>query len=156
MHILQEQNRERLDSIITRYPDKQAALLPALHIVQEQEGFISREMMQYIADYLDIPFGHVLGVVTFYSMFNDKPVGRHHIQICTNVSCHLLGAETLLGHLCERCGIRPGQTTGDGRITLNVVECLGSCGTAPMMQINDDYYENLPVDKIDSLLNSLK
>jgi NADH-quinone oxidoreductase E subunit len=154
--MLSEENRKKLNLIIPRYPEKQAALLPALHIAQEQEGYLSREMMQYLADYLGIPFGHVLGVVTFYTMYYDKPMGKYHIQVCTNVSCQLLGAETIRDHIGKRCGIRPGETSPDGLFSLSEVECLGSCGTAPMMQINDDYHENLTIEKIDSLLDSLK
>lgn len=154
--MLTEEKREKLNKIIPRYPQKQAALLPALFLIQEQEGYISKEAMQYIADYLEIPFGHVLGVVTFYTMFYDKPIGRHHIQVCTNVSCQLLGAETLVAHIGNRCGIKPGETSTDGKFTLSEVECLGSCGTAPMMQINDDYYENLTAEKVNSILDSLK
>jgi NADH-quinone oxidoreductase subunit E len=154
--MLLEENKVRLDSIIMQYPQKQAALLPALHLIQEQEGYISEETMQYIADYLGIPFGHVLGVVTFYTMFYDKPMGRHHIQVCTNISCQLLGAESILDHIGKRCGIKPGQTTDDGKFTLSEVECLGSCGTAPMMQVNDDYHENLTAERVDSIIDSLK
>lgn len=154
--MLQEEKRARLDTIIKRYPEKRAALLPALHLVQEQEGYISKEAMQYIADYLEVPFGHVLGVVTFYSMFYDKPIGRNHIQVCTNVSCQLLGSGTIVDHIGKSCGIKPGETSKDGKFTLSEVECLGSCGTAPMMQINDDYHENLTVEKLDKILNSLK
>jgi len=154
--MLNETRREQLDKIIKRYPYKQAALLPALHLVQEQEGYITKEAMQYIADYLEIPYGHVLGVVTFYTMFYDKPMGRHHIQVCTNISCQLLGSETLVSHISKECGIKPGETSEDGTFTLSEVECLGSCGTAPMMQINDDYYENLTVENVEAILKSLK
>jgi len=154
--MLQEEKRARLDTIIKRYPEKRAALLPALHLVQEQEGYISKEAMQYIADYLEVPFGHVLGVVTFYSMFYDKPIGRNHIQVCTNVSCQLLDSGTIVDHIGTYCGIKPGETSKDGKVTLSEVECLGSCGTAPMMQINDDYHENLTIKKLDRILDSLK
>ena len=154
--MLNEARREHLDKIIKRYPKKQAALLPALYLVQDQAGYISKEAMQYIADYLEIPYGHVLGVVTFYTMFYDKPIGRHHIQVCTNVSCQLLGSEPLVSHIGKQCGVKPGETSEDGRFTLSEVECLGSCGTAPMMQVNDDYHENLTVEKVDALLESMK
>ncbi len=154
--MLTQQNQERLDRIISRYPHKQAALLPALHIAQEQEGYISRETMQYLADYLGIPFGHVLGVVTFYTMYYDKPMGRYHIQVCTNISCQLLGSREVVSHIRKKCGINAGETTPDGKFSLTEVECLGSCGTAPMMQINNDYHENLTQDKIDRILESLK
>jgi len=154
--MLNEERQKQLDTIIKRYPQKQAALLPALYLIQEQEGYISEKSMQYAADYLKVPYGHVLGVVTFYTMFYDKPIGRHHIQVCTNVSCQLLGAEKLVDHIGKKCGVKPGETTADGKITLSEVECLGSCGTAPMMQINDDYHENLSEEKVDTILDSLK
>jgi NADH-quinone oxidoreductase E subunit len=154
--MLNDTNTKRLDTIISRYPHKQAALLPALYIAQEQEGYITQEMMKFIADYLGIPFGHVLGVVTFYTMFYDKPQGKYHIQVCTNISCQLLGSNRILGHLEKRCGIRPGESTPDMKFTLSEVECLGSCGTAPVMQVNNDYFENLTPQKIDNIIDSFK
>jgi NADH-quinone oxidoreductase subunit E len=154
--MLSETNKTRIDTIITRYPHKQAALLPALYIAQEQEGYISQDMMKYIAEYLGIPFGHVLGVVTFYSMFYDKPMGKYHIQVCTNISCRLLGSTSILDHLAKKCGLHPGECLPNGKYTLSEVECLGSCGTAPVMQVNNDYYENLTPQKINNILDSLK
>jgi NADH-quinone oxidoreductase subunit E len=104
---------------------------------------------------LGLSRARVDGVITFYTMFNKKPVGRHHLQVCRNVSCSLLGAIHLIEHISEKLGITPGETTGDGRFTLSLVECLGSCGTAPVMQVNDDYVENLDKEKIDELLDTL-
>lgn len=141
--------------IISRYPDKTAALLPVLHIAQKEFGFISPEVEKYVADYLSLPVMHVEGVATFYTMYNKKPVGKYHVQVCTNISCMILDAEPLLEYIGKKLNIKSGETTADGKFTLNAVECLGSCGTAPMMQINDDYYENLTPQKIDEILDKL-
>ncbi|MCL5268084.1 MAG: NADH-quinone oxidoreductase subunit NuoE [Bacteroidetes bacterium] len=133
-----------------------AALLPVLWVAQEQFGWISEDVMRYIADLLGVPFNHVLGVVTFYTMYNRKPVGKYHIQVCANVSCMLRGSDNLIEHLENRLGVKVGETTSDKLFTLSEVECLGSCGTAPMMQVNNDYYDNLTSEKIDNLLEEFK
>lgn len=130
-------------------------MLPTLWVAQEQEGWILEEMMEEIGDVLDLPPAHILGVVSFYSMFNQKKIGKYHIQICTNVSCQLLGGEKIFDYISGKIGCKKGETTSDGRFTLNEVECLGSCGTAPMMQVNDLYYENLTFEKIDKLLDEM-
>jgi NADH-quinone oxidoreductase subunit E len=109
--------------------------------------------MKYVAGLLNLPYHHIYGVVTFYTMFNTKPVGKHHLQICTNVSCQLLGAEKLIDHVCEKLNVKVGDTTSDKQFTVSEVECLGSCGTAPMMQVNnEEYYENLTEEKVDTLM----
>ncbi len=151
-----EENLQKVEEIKKRYPKSMAALLPVLWIAQEQFGWISEDVMHYVADLLGVPFNHVLGVVTFYTMFNRKPVGKYHIQVCANVSCMLRGSDNLLEHLESRLGVRVGETTADKMFTLSEVECLGSCGTAPMMQVNNDYYDNLTADKIDNLLEEFK
>lgn len=133
-----------------------AAVLPVLWLAQEQFGWISEEVMHYVAELLAVPFSHILGVVTFYTMFNKKPVGKYHIQVCANVSCMLRGSDNLVEHLERELGVRVGETTPDQIFTLDEVECLGSCGTAPMMQVNDDYYDNLTPEKIDRLLDKFK
>lgn len=153
--MLTEENLKKIEEIRKRYPTAQAALLPALWIAQEQYGWISHETMKEIASLLNLPFGHVLGVVSFYTMFNKKPVGKYHLQVCTNISCSLLGAEKLVDYLASKCGTKLGETSPDGRFTLTEVECLGSCGTAPVMQINDEYYEELTPEKIDHILAQL-
>jgi NADH-quinone oxidoreductase subunit E len=154
--MLAEQNLKKIEEIRKRYPTSRAALLPTLWIAQEQYGWISEETMKEVASILDLPFGHVLGAVSFYSMFHRKPVGKFHLQVCTNISCQLLGAERLADYLCKKCGVKLGETSPDGKYTVSEVECLGSCGTAPMMQVNDEYYENLTRERIDHILLRLK
>ncbi|HLA99960.1 MAG TPA: NAD(P)H-dependent oxidoreductase subunit E [Bacteroidota bacterium] len=150
-----EHNLKKLDDLGKNYPESKPLVLPALWMAQEQFGWISPEVMRYVAGLLNLPVSHVYGVVTFYTMFNTKPVGKYHLQVCTNVSCMLRGGDRLLKHVCDRLQIRKGGTTSDNRITVSEVECLGSCGTAPAVQINDDYHENLSPERLDALLNGL-
>ncbi len=151
-----DENLRKIEQLRKRYPTSKAMTLPVLWLAQEQFGWISPEVMSYVAGILDVPVSHILGVVTFYTMYNARPVGKYHLQVCTNVSCQLLGAEKLSDHLCRRLNIKLGETTPDEKFTVSEVECLGSCGTAPMMQVNDKYYENLSEQKIDEILSSLK
>ena len=144
-----------LEAILARYPSREAAILPALHLAQREFGYLSGEAIAYIAGLLGFTPARIEGVATFYTMFNRKPVGRYHLQICRNISCSLLGAEHLIAHVSKKLGIRPGETTPDGKFTLSAAECLGSCGTAPVMQVNDDYHEELTEEKIDALLDRL-
>jgi NADH-quinone oxidoreductase subunit E len=153
---LSEEGRAELDRLLSRYPDRAAAILPALHLVQGEFGYVPDEAIQYVAELVGASPADVEGVATFYTMFERRPMGKHHLQICRNLSCSLMGAERLIDHVSERLGIRPGQTTPDGKFTLSVVECLGSCGTAPVMQVGDEYHENLTVEAIDSLLDRLR
>ena len=151
-----EENLKEFNRLLTRYPDREAVILPALHLVQQQYGNVSNEAIEYVAGLLGVSAARIEGVATFYTMYNRKPVGKYHVQICRNIACSLLGAEHLIDHVSQKLGVKPGQTTPDGRITLAKVECLGACGTAPVMMINDDYYENLTAAKIDSILDGLK
>jgi NADH-quinone oxidoreductase subunit E len=153
---LSDGNLKKVEELRKNYPTAQSAVLPVLWIVQEQEGYISEESMKYVAALLDVPFGHILGVVTFYTMLNRKETGRHHIEVCTNISCMLRGSGKILEHLEKRLGITAGATSPDKKWTLSEVECMGSCGTAPMMAIGDEYYENLTIEKVDRLIDSLK
>lgn len=153
---LDEKSKKEIADQLTRYPRKQSALIPALHIAQKQFGYISGEVMDCIASELGLPPSEVRAVTTFYTMFNLKPVGKYHVQVCQNLTCSMLGAEELLTYLEKKLGIACGQTTSDGKFTLSRVECLGACGTAPVMQINDQYYENLTASGIDSILAGLK
>ena len=148
--------REKIEEIARRYPDPRSAVMPALYLAQEKHGYLTKEAMEEVAEALNIPPVQVYEIATFYTMFNKRPVGRYHIQVCTNVSCMLLGAETLVDYLKEKLGIDVGETTRDGLFTLSTVECLGSCGTAPVMQINDTYYENLTKERIDEILEGLR
>jgi NADH-quinone oxidoreductase subunit E len=123
---------------------------------QEEHGWISKEGVTEVARLLGIPDHHVYGVVSFYTMFNTRPVGRHKIEVCTNVSCMLRNSDRILKHIGDSLGVGVGETTSDGRFTLVEAECLGSCGTAPMMQVGDEYYENLDESKVDTILSRLK
>ena len=151
------ENKKKLEKILTRYPTRRAAILPVLWLAQEQFGTISPEVMEYVGTLLDLPPVKVYEVVTFYTMFNQKPVGKYHFQVCRTLSCELCGKEEIVEYLKKKLGIKVGETTPDGRFTLSEVECLGSCGTAPMMQVsNKDFYENLTVAKIDQILEKMK
>ena len=151
-----ESAKKEFEGILRKYPDKQAGLLPVLYLAQREFGYISREVMDYVASLMGLPESEVLGVATFYTMYNKKPVGKYFIQVCTNISCSILDAEKIVKHIEGKLGIKVGETTKDNKFTLATVECLGSCGTAPMMQINDDYYENLSMEKVDEILENLK
>jgi NADH-quinone oxidoreductase E subunit len=147
---------KRFEAIVARYPKKEAAMLPVLYLAQEEFGYLSEESIAYVAKLMDQSPARVRGVVTFYTMLNTKPVGRHHIQVCRTLSCALAGAEKITRYISSNLGISPGETTADGRFTLSEVECLASCGTGPMMQINDDYYEGLTEKTVGEILKSLK
>lgn len=154
--MLSENTIENIKKSLTKYPNKQSAAMDALRIAQEEVGYLTEDALLQVADMLDMPPPELNEVATFYTMYNKKPVGRHHIQVCTNVSCSLLGSEHIVEFLSRRLGIKKGETTLDKKFTLSEVECLGSCGTAPMMQINEDYYENLTDGKIEEILKGLK
>ncbi len=151
--------RTEIDEWIAKYPPewKQSAVMAALRIVQDANGgWLSNELMDDVAAYLDMPPIAVYEVATFYSMYELKPVGRHKICVCTNVSCMINDSEKLVEHLEKRLDVKLGQTTEDGRFTLKEVECLGACGGAPMMQIGRQYYENLTPELVDSILDGLE
>jgi len=139
---------------LSKYPVPRSAILPLMFIVQrERGGYLDPPGVAYLADRLGVRITDIWEVATFYSMINTEPVGRYHLQICKTLSCKILGANKITEHCSRRLGIRPGETTDDGQFTLSEVECLGSCGTAPMMQIGFDYYENLTAEKVDELLD---
>jgi NADH-quinone oxidoreductase subunit E len=145
----------KVDLIVGRYPAPKAALLPVLWEVQERQGWVSPEAAVWVGQRLGVSPAHVHGAVTFYTMYKQRPTGRYHIQVCTTLSCMLRGCDGLLEHLKSRLGIEEGQVTPDGKFSLVRVECLGSCGTAPMFQLNDDYHEDLTPAKVDALLERL-
>lgn len=148
---------ERLQKLLTRYPTKQAALLPTLWIAQEEWGWISREAVDYVASRLELSPAFVWGVVTFYTMYNRAPVGKHLIQVCTSISCHLNGAEEVF-HECRKKlgGLKPGETSADGKFTVVEVECLAQCDKAPAVMVNGDDYEKVTLDRLDAFLAELK
>ena len=153
--VFSETGCAEFERLLTRYPDRKAVILPALHLAQKEFGYVSDEAIVYIAGLVGTSPSEIEGVATFYTMYNRKPVGKYHVQICRNISCSLLGAEHLIEHVSKKLGVRPGETTPDGKFTLAKVECLGSCGTAPVMQVNDEYHENLTVESIDRILDNL-
>lgn len=151
-----QESLKEFDKIVAKYPQKNAAMLPVLYLAQKEFGYISSEVMEYVAEIMGVPVARVLGVVTFYTMFNMKPIGRHHIQVCRTLPCALAGSERITAAIKEKLKINLGETTPDGRFTLSEVECLASCGTAPMMQVNDDYYENLTEKSVGEILDRFK
>ncbi len=156
--MIRDKVREEILKRTAKYYNKRSAVMDALMLVQKDcEGNLTRGDMEEIAAILGIRTNEVNAVASFYTMYNfKKPVGRYHIQVCRNISCALLEAERIIAHIEEVLGIKTGGTTSDDKFTLSTAECLGSCGTAPMMQINDDFYEDLTPEKVDDILNSLE
>lgn len=154
-----EESLALVNKIINRYPQgkQKSALLPILHVAQaEFDGWLSAPVMDYVASILNIQPIEVYEVASFYSMYNLKPVGKCTLEVCRTSSCWLLGAEDIVRHIEKKLGIKDGQTTADGMFTLKTVECLGSCGTAPMLQCGAKYHENLTLEKVDDLLDNLR
>jgi NADH-quinone oxidoreductase subunit E len=147
---------QRVAEIRQRYPDAQAACLPALHVAQGHVNYVSEDVLELVAEMLSLPTAYVQGVATFYTMYNKASVGRYHLQLCTNVSCLLHGAQELLAGLEDHLGIKTGQTTKDGMFTLAEVECLAACGTAPVLQVNDKYYEEMDLEQAKTLIERLR
>ena len=149
---------EEMRSHLTKYPEERtrSALIPLLFVIQRERGWIDNPGVNFLAKFLDLEVTDVWETATFYTMFNMRPVGRHHIQICKTLSCKIMGEPEITDHICSKLGIHPGETTEDGKFTVTMVECLGSCGTAPMMQIGFDYYENLTKESVDKILEDCK
>jgi NADH-quinone oxidoreductase subunit E len=152
---LTAEREKEVERILARYPNRQAALIPVLHVVQDQKGWLDDDDMHIVATRLGLSAAHVKGVVTFYTLFNQHPVGEHQVWVCRTLSCALRGSDAILHHCEKRLGIQPGETTRDGKVTLRTAECLASCGTGPMMQVDKDYYENLTPDAVDRILSKL-
>jgi NADH-quinone oxidoreductase subunit E len=148
------ENTEKVKTILSQYPDKKSATLPLLHLAQSENLHISGAVINTVADLVDCHPAVVMDCVSFYTMLYTKPQGRHIIQVCQTLSCSLNGADALVDHVTNKYGIKPGETTEDGRFTLMKVECLGSCGTAPVVQINKEYHEGLSQKLIDELLET--
>lgn len=158
VYMLSDAARAEIDTEVAKYPadQKQSAVMAALRIVQdEHDGWLSSACMDAVAAYLDMPKIAVYEVASFYSMYEHKPMGRHKLSVCTNVSCMLCGSDEIVDHLKQKLGIGFGQVTPDGRFGLKEVECLAACGGAPMMQIGHRYYENLTVERVDEILENL-
>lgn len=152
---LSEKIKNEIDGMRGQFPTTQALLIPLLHKIQQEQGWLSVESLQEAAIFLELPLSKVKEVVTFYTMFQQEPIGKFHLQLCTNISCWLNGSDKILHCLENRLGIQCGETTPDKKYTLSEVECLASCGTAPVLQINEDYHENLSVKDVERLLDTL-
>jgi len=147
----------RVDELATRYPERKAALVPAMHLIQaERGGWFSDETIRDTAELFDVPDMHVRGMVGFYDMFHSQPVGRHVVRLCKTLACKLRGSDELRAHIREQFGVGNGETTEDGRFTFKCFECLGHCSTAPMMLVDDEKYEDLTVAKLDDVLRGLE
>ena len=156
MSRLSEPNVELATEIIGRYPRPKSALIPLLHLAQEQDGYLTEDAMAHIAELVGITPAEVLGTASFYEMFKMEPVGRYVVNICTNISCQLLGGEELLHHAEERLGVRPGQVTEDGLFTIEDVECIAACTEAPCLQVNYRYFHRISHDEFDGLIDELR
>lgn len=154
--MLKEKYQKEIDDILSRYPVKRSALMPLLYLAQREHGYVTEASMIEIAGILQLTPPQVYETATFYTMLNLKKVGKFHIQICKSLMCALVGSDTVIGWIKKKLGISPGETTSDGLFTLSAVECLAACGTGPMMQVNDDYYERLTEEKVDRILADLK
>lgn len=152
---ISSETRARIDAAIAKVPKKRGALLPALHLVQAEHGWISPELAAELGAIFEIRPIEVMEVVSFYNMFYDRPQGRHHVYVCTNLPCSLRGARQLLAELEAHLGVKSGETTSDGRITLGHEECLGACAYAPMLRVDERYHENLDVEKAKQILDGL-
>ncbi len=153
--VISEATRAAIRARMEQYPDKRGALLPAMHLVQRDLGYLSAETQRELAELFGIHPIEVMEVVSFYNMFYDRPQGRHHVEVCTNLPCSLRGARDLLRGLESHLGIRAGETTADGRVTLGHEECLGACAFAPMLRVDDTYHEDLDLDRAVQILDAL-
>ncbi len=158
MFKLSKDGLEKIKKELTRYETRRSAILPALYIAQsENDGWISPDVVMHLSEVMEIPISHISEVLTFYTMYNKKPVGKHHIQVCTNVACCMAGSREIVKHLCTTLNIHEDELSADKKFTVTRVECLGSCNTGPVVQINhDDYIENMSIEKMDKLLKELQ
>lgn len=154
--MLSKDYREQIQNDAKKFPTAQSAVLDALYVVQDEAGYVTEEGMCEVAELLGMPYADVRAVASFYTMFMKRPSGRYVLNVCTTLSCSLLGAEHLVDYLSDKLGVKVGETTPDGMFTLRTVECLGDCGNAPVMMVGDTYYENLTPEKLDSLLDELR
>ncbi len=153
---LPKEKQEQVKEIAARYPEPRSGILPAMHIIMAERGWVGTDGANHVADLLGVPPIWCYEALTFYTYFPKEPVGKYHIQVCHNIACNLRGAEDILDHLKNKHGIREGEITEDGLFCLHRVECLGACGNGPMMQVNDDYYEDLTPEIVDELIERFR
>ena len=150
------ENEQRIDEYITHYPVRRSAILPALHIAQIEHGYVTDDDVKYLAQRLDMRVNEVEEVVTFYSMYSRKPIGKYKLQVCRTISCNIAGCEKISAHITDKLGIKVNETTPDGKFTLQEVECLGYCDLAPVLQVNFDYHEQITLARTDEIIETLK
>lgn len=151
-----DENEKKFQDLLERYPERASLTLPSLWMVQYQEGWISQDAMIYLSEKLGSSPMDIQSIASFYTMYNLEPVGTYHIQLCKTLSCMLCGSQEIKSHIEQKLGIKAGESTKDMKFTLSEVECLGSCGTAPMMSFNDDYIQDLTIEKLDKIIDELK
>jgi len=151
--MISEQAKQRMRNLASRYPAARSAVMPALYIAQQEEGYITQEALQAVAEAIGVTVDDVESVATFYTMYYQQPPGRKVIKVCTSISCYLRNCDALVKHFEQRLGIKRGETTADGNYTLMTAECLASCGTAPVLQVNDEFVENVTPEMVDSLID---
>lgn len=152
--MISEQAKQRMRDIAARYPAARSAVMPALYIAQQEEGYITHEALQAVAETIGLTLDDVKSIATFYTMYYQQPPGKKVIKVCTSISCYLRNCDALVNHFEQRLGMKRGETTDDGNYTLLTVECLASCGTAPVLQVNDEFVENVTLEKADTLVES--
>lgn len=153
--MISEQAKQRMRDLAARYPVARSAVMPALYIAQQEEGYISKDALEAVAEAIGMTVDDVESVATFYTMYYQHPPGKKVIKVCTSISCYLRNCDALVGHLEKRLGIKRGETTPDGNYTLMTAECLASCGTAPVLQVNDEFVENVTLAMADALIDEL-
>lgn len=154
--MISDEIQSRMREIVGRYPSARSAMLPCLHLVQREQGYVTPEGIAAVAEVIGVKADEVESVVTFYSMYSEQPLGKHVLKVCTSISCYLSGCDQLIEHFSSRLGIAPKQTTPDGLFTLQGVECLAACGMAPVMQVNDAFVENVTPEMADELIERLR
>ncbi len=147
---------QQIEQLKAKYPDPKAAIMPVLWMAQKKWNWLSEDVLKYVGDVMNLPAAHVQGVASFYTMYFKKPMGKHHVQVCTNVSCMLKGGVDVYKHAQAQLGIGNNQATADGTFSLEEVECMGACGGAPMIAINETFYENIDKEQFDKLITSLR
>jgi len=147
---------KRVEELKALYPDPKSAIMPALFIAQEELGYVTKDAISWVAEKVGVAPVHVMEVATFYTMYYKKPVGKYHFQVCRTLSCALRGAKQITEHLHKRFDLKPGEVSSDGMFSFEEVECLGSCGTAPMCEVNDVYFENLTVEKLEEIIKEIE
>jgi len=150
-----EANEKKIDELLTHYPVKRSVIIPALFIAQEEHGYVTDDDVKYLAARLDLRVNEVEEIVTFYSMFSRRPIGKYKLQVCRTISCMLNGAPEVTEHLCKKLGVKLGETTSDGKFTVMEVECLGYCDLAPVLQVNFDYHEQVNSESLDKIVAGL-